>query len=201
MSPPDVDSDARRLLSQDIRRLVTGRMTNDEFDDAYYSRYEKSSDRAVREIAGFCYGLYSSDLPIPIRLRGRYAVSKETRSQAARAVLFLRAGLSYDWPNAPDAPLLRLLYGLAVPLGFTAGAVLSLMCIPLYIQEPSFEIGQLAMGGALLLIGSTVIVLVWRLRVRTLLDAFRASGNYEVWPFLQHAEFEQAKRSSYLLGQ
>ena len=30
-----VDLDARKSLSQNIRRLVTGRMTNDEFDKAY----------------------------------------------------------------------------------------------------------------------------------------------------------------------
>ena len=34
-------------------------MTNDDFDDAYYEHYDSSDDRAVREISGFCYSLYS----------------------------------------------------------------------------------------------------------------------------------------------
>jgi hypothetical protein len=87
-----IDRKLRAELSQDIRRLATGRMTNDAFDDLYYEVYERSDDRAVNEIAAFCYGLYSSDLLFPIRLRGRYALDAETKRTIARCVLFLRSG-------------------------------------------------------------------------------------------------------------
>ncbi|MEL6899243.1 MAG: hypothetical protein AAFP90_24330, partial [Planctomycetota bacterium] len=63
-----VDSKLRKLLSQDIRRLVTGRMTNDDFDDAYYEHYGSSDDRAILEISGFRYSLYPSDSLFLMRL-------------------------------------------------------------------------------------------------------------------------------------
>ena len=97
-----VDSDLRISLSQDVRRLATGRMSNDDFDDVYYEQYDSSHDRAVCEISGFCYSLYSSDLLLPMRLRGRHALDADTKRTCIRAVLFLRSGLEYEWPAFPD---------------------------------------------------------------------------------------------------
>ncbi|HVC98463.1 MAG TPA: hypothetical protein VND64_32650 [Pirellulales bacterium] len=57
-----VDHEARQALSLALRRLVTGRMTNDEFDDLYYGSWVNSSDRAVDVIATSAYCLYSSDV-------------------------------------------------------------------------------------------------------------------------------------------
>jgi len=88
-----VDSLKRRQLSQHLRQLVTGRATNDEFDEWYYNDYETSEDRATQAISAFGYSLYS-DL-WPYRLRGVHAVDKETRRTAARCVLFLRSKLEY----------------------------------------------------------------------------------------------------------
>src|SRR5262245_24251555 len=48
-----VDFSTRKDLSQDLRRLVTGRMTNDEFDEVAYGRFFDSKDRAVDSIAHF----------------------------------------------------------------------------------------------------------------------------------------------------
>ena len=42
-----VDTELRHRLSQDLRRLITGRMTNDEFDDVYYESYFDSDDLAA----------------------------------------------------------------------------------------------------------------------------------------------------------
>lgn len=195
-----IDLTVRKSLSQDIRRLVTGRMTNDEFDDAYYGVYEKCGDRTVRKIASFCYGLYSSDLLFPMRLRGRHAVSKETRSAAARAVLFLRSGLEYAWPDIPDSLALRCLRGLAIPLGISSGIVLSLIGIPVFLSEPYLETGFVALFGLLLVAGSVAVVLKWRSFVHERWVCYRASGDYDVWPFLRQEDLEQARQSRHLLG-
>lgn len=41
-----IDPEVRKSLSQDVRRLITGRMTNDAFDDIYYEEYQSADDRA-----------------------------------------------------------------------------------------------------------------------------------------------------------
>jgi hypothetical protein len=84
-----IDSTLRAELSQDIRRLATGQMTNDEFDDRYYEVYQPSDDDAITSIATYCYWLYSSDLLFPMRLRGRYA-PKSGNTARCRAPLSRR---------------------------------------------------------------------------------------------------------------
>ena len=94
-----VDENGRTDLADCLNRLVSGEMTNDEFDDAYYGRWHDSTDAGVAEIAGFGYGLYSSDLLLPYRLKGVYRLSDERREVAERALLFLESRLEYGWPT------------------------------------------------------------------------------------------------------
>src|SRR5690348_4904237 len=65
----------------------------------------ESPDRAVAAIAHFGWCLYSSDLPLPYRLKGRYAVNDETRRKAERCVLFLGTDEEYRWPDYPKESL------------------------------------------------------------------------------------------------
>jgi hypothetical protein len=94
-----VDKEARSDLATCLHRLVSGEMINDQFDHAYYGRWEDSVDTAVAEIAGFGYGLYSSDLPLPYKLKGRYAISDDEQEMAQHALLFLKTELEYEWPT------------------------------------------------------------------------------------------------------
>lgn len=195
-----VDPDLRKSLSQDMRRLITGRMSNDDFDDVYYEHYESSEDRAVREIAGMCYSLYSSDLLFPYRLRGRHAVDAEIRGTAARAVLFLRSGREYEWPDFPDNPGFRLLAGLAMFLGIPAGIALLLTSLVATLAG-SFDIaGLFAILGFLLLSGSLFFAFGWPTTLQSEWESFRASGDYDVWPFLRRDDFDNARQNCHLLG-
>lgn len=81
-----VDHEARSDLAGCLNQLVSGEMTNDEFDDAYYGRWMNSKDAAVAKIAGFGYGLYSSDLLTPVRLTGPNAVSEESRQNTEHGI-------------------------------------------------------------------------------------------------------------------
>jgi hypothetical protein len=195
-----IDHELRKSLSQNARRLITGRTTNDAFDDVYYRSYASSDDRAVSEIAQYCYGLYSSDVLFPYRLRGWHAVDDETRSTCARGVLFLRSGLEYEWPSMPDDPGWRFLAGMAMFLGVPAGIVLSLVCVPLAIIDFEEPIVWLAVTGVMLLVGSFVLAFRYPQFLRDDWKRFTEFGDIEVWPFLRKADFDQARTSCHLFA-
>lgn len=78
-----------------LRRLVAGRITNDEFEDALPLR---SPDPAISEI--FLYGVWGcySDLR-EHRLVGRQRLPRAARREIARFILFLKSDLEYEWPR------------------------------------------------------------------------------------------------------
>jgi hypothetical protein len=195
-----IDVAARRLLSQDVRRLVTGRMTNDQFDDVYYDQYAESHDRAVAGISSFCYSLYSSDLPLACSLRGRYAVDAETRRAAARCVLFLLSGREYGWPQFPDDPVIRSIAGIAGFIGIPAGAALALIGLTMVADGWDNVVGCLTIFGLALLIASVAFWCFWPTFLRDDWQAFYRAGEYDVWPFSRTEDYDRAGKCCHLLG-
>ncbi len=194
-----VDPDLRQSLSQDVRRLVTGRMTNDDFDDVYYERYDSSDDRAVREISEFCYCLYSSDLLFPLRLRGRHSLDADTKCTCTRAILFLRSCREYEWPPFPDNIGLRMLSGIAF-LGIPAGISLFIVGA-LVALSGELQFGSLLLfAGIISLVGSTTIYRLLPQSFESEWESFRRSGDYDVWPFRKQADFDDAKQTCHLLA-
>jgi hypothetical protein len=197
-----VDARARSELAFNLRRLVTGQMTNDEFDDFYYSACCHSKDRAVVEIGEFGYCLYSSDLLLPYRLKGRHRVAKEVRRIAARCILFLATDRPYEWPKHPDRPFLSLLMGLLQPLSIAGPIALFVVWI-LFVfgnrtRVPLIDIGLPVLAATLALAGWFVSS-EW-CRETDALRQYKASGDYEVWPFLKTGGFEEARRGVRILG-
>jgi hypothetical protein len=88
------DVPARSKMSEAIRALVSGRITNNEFEN----RLPESSDPCIREI--FLHGIWHlySDLN-EHRLVGPHRPTDHARAGAARAVLFLKSGAEYAWPR------------------------------------------------------------------------------------------------------
>lgn len=195
-----INSQLRTELSNDIRQLAIGRMTNDAFDDRYYEFYEPSDDRAINAIATYCYGLYSSDLLFPIRLRGRYALDRETRTTIARCVLFLRSENEYGWPPLPDDPASRWLSGFAFSLGFPAGVALTLIATGMAIFDPE------PLAFQLLAIGMPLAaVCFWYAFLKPAVSTddwnrYVESGDYDCWPFHERKNFETSRQSDHLLG-
>ena len=176
-----VDSRVRRQLSQDVRRLITGRITNDQFDDVYYDIYEHSEDLAIREISRFCFGLYSSDLPLPYRLRRQHAVDEMTRKQAARAVLFLRSDLKYPYPETPDGGANVL--GCSWYMGGLVGLALLVIALFAFIgRDVDVAIGCLIAGAGTLAICAFVRWLEER-RYVAFHKQCEGAGDISVWPF------------------
>jgi hypothetical protein len=86
----------RDALALAIRRLASGRTTNDDFDDQYPAR---SQDPAVTAVSWAGWSLYSDNRNY--RLKGRNSLSAETMQAVARCVLFLHSGHEYEWPAEP----------------------------------------------------------------------------------------------------
>lgn len=190
-----VDVSARRELSQNLRRLVTGRMTNDEFDELVYDPSCDSADGAVRNIAEFGYCLYSSDLLCPYKLKGRHAVSAEVRRTAARCVLFLRSALEYEWPPTPDNPTARVLQGLSVFFGIPLGLALLIISLPVFfIDAWPKMIGAMFLAAVAVLAFSVwmIVVYPWRASRSARWQTFIQSGDYDTWPFLRRSDLARA---------
>lgn len=87
-----IDRRTRNQLAEQLRRLASGGISNDEFEDAL----PVSKDPAVREIRRAAWMLYS-DLR-EHRLRGRDALPQDARRAVARWIIFLHSDLAYEWP-------------------------------------------------------------------------------------------------------
>lgn len=89
-----IDRAERDALSLRLRRLASGRITNDEFD---VGEVVASPDPAIGAIWDFGWGHYSDFGSY--RLRGTHALTKPQLETVARAVLFLDSDLPYEWPS------------------------------------------------------------------------------------------------------
>jgi hypothetical protein len=183
----------RDELALTLRRLVTGRMTNDEFDDGYSEKWYKCDDAAVSEVADFGWSLYS-DFPT-YKLKGRHAVPPVDRETASRAILFLQTDLDYQWPkNIKGVVPFFSLWG--------PGCFLFLALILLIVA--AFSTGLNAVMFAVLGLVAIIPLFHWlatRRGRKEKLEEFYSSGDYVVWPFKTRDDFSKAKESpKYLAG-
>jgi hypothetical protein len=91
-----IDRDARNRVAESLRHLVSGQITNDQFEDAAWI---ESNDAAIDAVKWQAWLLYS-DLH-GHKLTGSDAVSKSDRRIVARFILFLHSDLEYEWPRHP----------------------------------------------------------------------------------------------------
>lgn len=90
-----IDRDGRNKLAGLVRRLASGLITNDKFENSIPS----SNDKAISEV--YCKGAWFlyDDLR-EYKLKGKYALSEEDKSVVVRWVLFLKTDLEYEWPSS-----------------------------------------------------------------------------------------------------
>jgi len=90
-----IDNDARVTLAENIRHLVAGVISNDEFKKRIPLN---SPDPAIQAIFfGGAWQLYSDFQTM--FLRDTHRASKSVRINSARWILFLKSGLPYEWPH------------------------------------------------------------------------------------------------------
>jgi hypothetical protein len=142
---PMIDRRARNELALLLRRLVTGQITTDDFDN---DRPERSVDPGVVAVSDAAWTSLYSDV-WPVRLLGRRRLTDETRSHVARWIVFLKSDTAYEWPTPPSS-VQRFI------------SFLSALFVP----------------------GS-----------RTALSKWKSQGDFDVWPFLSQADYENALQS------
>lgn len=191
-----VDRKARDKLAEELRHLVSGQLTNDEFDAA---SPDDCPDAAVTAVWKWGWGHYSSGLFFPYRLRGAYRLPRETRRTAARAVVFLHSDLEYEWPpfEGFPPPFWTFPWGAGWCLLFGLAALTLAGCA-----------GVVGTWGEAVGVGLFAAFLLgiaahWLLTFRPLMEQaerFYASGDIELWPFIRREDFEAARRRPRLLG-
>ena len=97
-----VEREARDRLALLIRRLVSGRITNDQFEMAIPNCLD---DEGFAMAYGEVWNFYG-DLE-EYKLGGRHRLDKESRRYLARIILFLHSDLEYGWPDNPHYGLLK----------------------------------------------------------------------------------------------
>jgi hypothetical protein len=142
-----VDREARRNIAECLRGLASGLITNDEFE----GRVPRGSrDPAIRAIFDAAWQLYSDFYTHKITL------TKATKSEIARCILFLQTDLPYEWKE------------------------------PKGVKE-------------LLLIVSSL--LTFGLLMRIYRRSYSQQGDFSVWPFIRHADYQLALQNPvYLAG-
>lgn len=99
-----------------LRAFAAGKLTNDQFEDSFYSlldprpvrKWEDKTLWAVREVVWFVY----DDLH-EHKLEGKYALTKESKRRFARTILFLKSDHTYEWKAYTFISLSNLLLNIA----------------------------------------------------------------------------------------
>jgi hypothetical protein len=89
-----IDRHSRDILAEQFRHLLSGQITNDQFED----RLRQSKDVGVKEVF-FCGAWPLYDDLHEHKLIGKWAIKREHMPIAARYLLFLKTDLEYEWPR------------------------------------------------------------------------------------------------------
>ncbi len=94
-----IDRTARDAAAQSLRGLISGKLTNDDFEDGQ----PISTDPVIEAVFSSAWCFYS-DMH-PHKLAGRYTLHPSLRREALRWLLFLDGDLPYLWPERPNPGL------------------------------------------------------------------------------------------------
>ena len=174
--------EARSRVHKGLDDLITGRITNMEFDPVY-DEFHCSPDRAVAAIAQFGWGLYSDS--VTYRITEHYRISPEAREMANRCLLFLKTDLGYAWPDWPKRSF-RFNW---LPIVFAVG-VISLLLVACTLADATFA-RFFACGLMFLVLVHQFWVLFFSSRQNSpAWKEFWASGDKDAWPFLRRSEYQ-----------
>ncbi len=189
-----VDRKSRTELASALRQLFNFRMTTAEFRDRAGKQWSNSLDEAVRIISQFGTTALSGDMVFPSWLEHGRLDSIPAYRKAARCIWFLQTDLSYQWPRHPEHnPLARLArWAVIVAAATTIGLIL-------FALVELFTSSAFSGGSAvwLTIASAAATVLGWmslRIWFHASQRRFELSGDYNVWPFHNREDYQQARR-------
>jgi hypothetical protein len=171
-----VDRIARDRYSELIRHFCAGLMSNVEYDDRAAVIRRSTRDPGVEAVFWAIWGLYD-DLRTH-RLTGRWRLTRTTRREVARCLLFLQSNDEYLWPSVRW-------------YGFFRIACMVLAAIGLYWSADLRWYGPGVIAASI-----TVYTAVGIVGRRSL----RRQGDEASWPFLHTEGLEEARRHPRLLN-
>ncbi len=179
-----VDQEARRQYAELVRQFVSGRMTNDEYEDRYKSVQQDRDDVAISAVYYELWFLYD-DFKMH-RLTGTHRLDRENRHTIAKAVLFLQSGEEYQWPN-------HTWVGAGRAMVLVMGAWITVILLGMFPADYLLTLSISFMAALLMLLYLSI-------RIPTENRAWKAHGDTEAWPFRHQADLAEAVRHPRLLN-
>ncbi|MGZ3839086.1 MAG: hypothetical protein ACXVMS_13960 [Flavisolibacter sp.] len=101
-----IHTESRNLLAENFRHLVTGQITNFEFEEATFGI--NSNDQAVKNLLDVIWSFYDDLKEHKLDVA---SFNQDHYETFARFILFLKSNQEYKWPKSPTLfdPLMRLL--------------------------------------------------------------------------------------------
>ncbi len=179
-----VDREARRQYAQLVRQFISGRMTNRQYEERFDGITAARSDVAIREISLEIWLLYDDNSTH--RMTGSHRLTGESRRGVARAILFLRSGQDYGWPQTQPWSCLFLAL-LAADFWAAVSAV---------NRWPDCAVLAVSLGAAV----AVPLAACWGVLSVRAKRLWNAAGDTDAWPFRRQAELDEAVRSPRLLN-
>ena len=182
-----IDREKRQSLQRLIRRLLLDRLPVGELDDAFFFRYSATHDEAVREVATLCHAFYPEARQ---NHETHYRIADPgMRGTLARAFLFLRSDLEYEWQQGMEFSDrwgklgLVLLMFVPVVMGFLYFA------LPVSVATSAPVILAFAAVGSAGMFFS--LMLLCRDTANRPVGLSRPTGDGQVWPFFRAVDLER----------
>ena len=171
---------SRRKYALILRRFMAGRLTTDEYEDAYFEIESRGRDQASWHIFAAAWHLYD-DLHVH-RMTDGHRVDGELRRLIAKWVLFLRSGAAYGGaalpPTYPESARVHASRRGRIGGGLSLVALLAAVALGAVGNTAGFAIAMAGVGvGLLTMISSGGVSLEPE-------AAARAFGDMaDPWPF------------------
>lgn len=175
-----IDKNSRKLLAKNLKDLVEGTITTDQF---CFSKPKSENDRAVDSIWAFGDSLYSD--ATEYTLQGKYAVRGISCDLAQRCILFLETDLEYMWPDQPKSAV-----GYMIPVCFLW--IINIILINFSGSLKYLILPALALFAANLFFTVTFCFYL-KYQQRKQADCFWKASDKDAWPFWSQSDLENAK--------
>lgn len=179
-----IDRKARDQLQMVLQRLMTGTLTNDRYYDLAPTAFD---DPAIRGIEAGVRELWSDHEEVTV------ALTKSDTELLDRVFLFLRTNQEFRWEEPNSGESIKW----AVTPYILAAGVLAIVA-----SMVASALGFIPKGPDSFLYGLAGLVIFLLLakwlpppHARYASLEYRARGDWDVWPFIDRASYEEALRS------